>query len=289
MRYDPTDAEDIGDAIDMLAPHIHNRLAFCNESDLETYRQICDLEERVEQLCATLDDREDVYEAIKSSNILSSMYEAGQKVRKQLNEGVEMLLGCHEAYDTYLPTGDPIPLSSVSTPYDGPAQDCSICFDSIGRHNGRVIGCNHAFHQDCLQALIDNVTESSNKCPQCRHIICERRARVPGPDEHHFNQRLALEAMHTIYYARLDLTTLRSLYNSIFAEAPPWDWLIPDDAWEDWPHGELDSDDEGGEQGDDEGSDEDDEGDQDDDDDETSSTGSRGTFSDSDVEMEDAF
>ncbi|KAF2500446.1 hypothetical protein BU16DRAFT_247176 [Lophium mytilinum] len=280
MRYDHAGT------VDMLASHINNRMAFCDESDLDTYRKICDLEELMEQLCAALDDKEDVSEAIKSSNILSSMYEAGQNVRKQLDEGVRMLAGCNEVSRTYVPAGYPIPVSSVSTRYEGPPENCSICFDMVGPRNGRAIACHHAFHWDCLEDLINSANDGSNKCPLCRDIICDRRARTPGPDEHHFNQRLALEAIHSVYYARLNLATLRSLYNCIFAEEPPWDWLNPDHSWEDWPRDELDYDDE---DDDDEESDEDDQHDDEgnEDDDESSSTGSGAAFNDFDVEMKD--
>ncbi|KAF2814271.1 uncharacterized protein BDZ99DRAFT_495789 [Mytilinidion resinicola] len=157
--------------------------------------------------------------------ILNGMWEVGQTLRGELNEGVAMLLACYTAEETYEPAGDAIQIEAFSEPYVGQPEDCGVCLESTGALDAVVIACEHCFHRKCLRELVNQVGNSSNMCPYCRLVLCERRARAPGVTNHMFDQRSAIEAMRGIYFARRDMDRLKELYEEVFDEKPRADWL----------------------------------------------------------------
>jgi hypothetical protein len=62
---------------------------------------------------------------------------------------------------------------------------CNICLDTLDLNatgqskTPMEVRCGHAhsFHFECLDDLINGISEFSNLCPNCRGSICERRAR----------------------------------------------------------------------------------------------------------------
>lgn len=46
--------------------------------------------------------------------------------------------------------------------------ECNICYDNIKIINFKTLECNHKLCYDCYYKLL------SNKCPFCRHIICDK-------------------------------------------------------------------------------------------------------------------
>lgn len=64
---------------------------------------------------------------------------------------------------------------------------CTICGEDFAdAHSGTnppmLVNCpsNHVFHYDCLKYLINGIASYSNRCPNCRTVICPERAESPG-------------------------------------------------------------------------------------------------------------
>ncbi|KAF2814270.1 uncharacterized protein BDZ99DRAFT_495788 [Mytilinidion resinicola] len=220
---------------DVLAPYLSDSSAFCR--DEKPYARIFELQAKVDELSEEFGEKF-LWVPCVTDTILKPMWEIGQALRRQLNEGVQMLVGCYTSQDTYEPTGADIQVSEVSSVYVGPPEVCAICLENTGAVNGVTTGCGHTFHSDCLAKMINGVTDSSNLCSYCRFVICERRSRLPGPTQHIFDQHSALVGIHAIAFAREDLSCLKALYKQVFGGFPPRIWLADEDpeqcAWQTW-------------------------------------------------------
>ncbi|KAF2500447.1 hypothetical protein BU16DRAFT_602279 [Lophium mytilinum] len=176
--------------------------------------------------------------AIRTSSIPKEMWEIGQALREQINDGVKLLRYCHTYEDTYEAAGDSILIQPFSVPYFGPPADCAVCLEDADIPDAVSIPCSHVVHRKCLRMMVNGTANNSNRCPYCRLQLCERRTRVPGPTLHFFDQRATVMGMHAIFFARQEHAQLMSLYEFIFGDTPELNWLVVKDvkqcSWEDW-------------------------------------------------------
>ena len=91
------------------------------------------------------------------------------------------------------PAGNPLLVTQYAkfTTNTG-AGSCLICLDDYEvsdadekspRRRVQPNMCDHVFHEDCLDQLINTVEEYSNKYPGCRTVICPPRDRQRAPDD----------------------------------------------------------------------------------------------------------
>ncbi|KAF2008105.1 hypothetical protein P154DRAFT_584659 [Amniculicola lignicola CBS 123094] len=63
---------------------------------------------------------------------------------------------------------------------------CSICLESLQEAGaGQVVhprSCNHLYHIDCIDDLVNSAGPTSNLCTMCRRVICSERRTIQAED-----------------------------------------------------------------------------------------------------------
>ena len=63
----------------------------------------------------------------------------------------------------------------------GTEATCRVCLDPFDVRDADTVawkvGCSHAFHEQCLEDLVNGIEKNSNRCPLCRAEICDARER----------------------------------------------------------------------------------------------------------------
>ena len=83
-----------------------------------------------------------------------------------------------------VPSGPPINIHEHVVHKSDPSLGvvCTICLEEFREGSDACVElkvCGHVFHLNCIDGLVNSGSTTSNICPNCRVVICERRAMEP--------------------------------------------------------------------------------------------------------------